>query len=63
MSEVIFIAFFDNERLIRRELVPNGQTVNRGFDIEVFIHLSRKNWETVGSRTKTIYAPCYISFA
>jgi len=37
--EVVLIAFFDNKGLIRQEVIPNGQTVNSGFHIEVLKRL------------------------
>jgi len=40
----ILIVFFDNEGLVHWEFVPNGQTVNSSFYIEVLKRLRDSIW-------------------
>ncbi|KAL4091078.1 hypothetical protein QTP88_025819 [Uroleucon formosanum] len=66
---VMLIVFFDNEGLVHWEFVPNGQTVNSSFYIEVLKRLRdsirrkrQRKWEN-GWFLHHDNAPCHSSFA
>ena len=67
--KVMLIVFFDNEGLVHWEFVPNGQTVNSSFYIEVLKRLRdsirrkrQRKWEN-GWFLHHDNAPCHSSFA
>lgn len=65
----MLIVFFDNEGLVHWEFVPNGQTVNSSFYIEVLKRLRdsirrkrQRKWKN-GLVLHHDNAPCLSSFA